>query len=100
MEDGVQLSALTELDFISRIPQGGATLYAQLEIWKAACSEHQQLQQQQSYFNGQDSIPMSDNMQTMADVQSWNSPMDCDTIDDTVKSGNYLSFRYKILYEN
>ncbi|XP_028173284.1 DNA-binding protein D-ETS-4-like [Ostrinia furnacalis] len=49
--DGAALVALTEEDFNQRAPQAGSTLYAQLEIWKAArheawrptqWSEHQQ----------------------------------------------------------
>ncbi|CAH0397367.1 unnamed protein product [Chilo suppressalis] len=49
--DGAALMALTEEDFNQRAPQAGSTLYAQLEIWKAArhepwrtsqWSEHQQ----------------------------------------------------------
>ncbi|XP_031616716.1 DNA-binding protein D-ETS-4 isoform X2 [Contarinia nasturtii] len=35
-EDGKELSRLNEIDFISRIPQAGSTLFAQLEIWKAS----------------------------------------------------------------
>ncbi|XP_052751542.1 DNA-binding protein D-ETS-4-like isoform X2 [Galleria mellonella] len=54
--DGAALVALTEDDFNQRAPQAGSTLYAQLEIWKAArheawrssqWSEQQQQQQQQ-----------------------------------------------------
>ncbi|XP_049865295.1 DNA-binding protein D-ETS-4-like isoform X2 [Pectinophora gossypiella] len=48
--NGTALVALTEEEFIQRAPQAGSTLYAQLEIWKAArheawrsqWSEHQQ----------------------------------------------------------
>ncbi|XP_013161713.1 PREDICTED: DNA-binding protein D-ETS-4-like isoform X2 [Papilio xuthus] len=37
--DGVALVALTEEEFNRRAPQAGSTLYAQLEIWKAARHE-------------------------------------------------------------
>ncbi|XP_077286772.1 DNA-binding protein Ets98B isoform X2 [Arctopsyche grandis] len=37
--DGARLAALSEQDFIQRAPQAGSTLYAQLEIWKAARQE-------------------------------------------------------------
>ncbi|XP_073967633.1 DNA-binding protein D-ETS-4-like isoform X1 [Choristoneura fumiferana] len=37
--DGAALMALTEEDFVQRAPQAGSTLYAQLEIWKAARHE-------------------------------------------------------------
>jgi len=37
--DGVALSALSEEEFQKRAPECGSTLYARLEIWKAACAE-------------------------------------------------------------
>ncbi|KAJ9579030.1 hypothetical protein L9F63_024865, partial [Diploptera punctata] len=37
--DGVALSALSEEEFQKRAPECGSTLFARLEIWKAACSE-------------------------------------------------------------
>nr|CAD7268493.1 unnamed protein product [Timema shepardi] len=37
--DGVALSSLCEEEFQRRAPQCGCTLFAQLEIWKAACQE-------------------------------------------------------------
>ncbi|KAK7868041.1 hypothetical protein R5R35_007492 [Gryllus longicercus] len=37
--DGPALAALSEHDFHQRAPQCGSTLYAQLEIWKAACQD-------------------------------------------------------------
>ncbi|XP_069675388.1 DNA-binding protein D-ETS-4 isoform X2 [Periplaneta americana] len=37
--DGVALSALSEEEFQKRAPECGSTLYARLEIWKAACTE-------------------------------------------------------------
>ncbi|XP_068907924.1 DNA-binding protein D-ETS-4 isoform X2 [Tenebrio molitor] len=37
--NGTSLAALSEEDFTRRSPQGGVILHAQLEIWKAACSE-------------------------------------------------------------
>ncbi|XP_061706247.1 DNA-binding protein D-ETS-4 isoform X2 [Cydia pomonella] len=37
--EGAALMALTEEDFNRRAPQAGSTLYAQLEIWKAASHE-------------------------------------------------------------
>ncbi|XP_066996170.2 DNA-binding protein D-ETS-4 [Anabrus simplex] len=37
--DGAALTALTEQDFQQRAPQCGSTLFAQLEIWKAACQD-------------------------------------------------------------
>lgn len=35
---GTDLLNMPEEDFVAKSPQGGMTLYAQLEIWKAACS--------------------------------------------------------------
>ncbi|GAB0086983.1 DNA-binding protein D-ETS-4 [Sergentomyia squamirostris] len=43
-EDGPGLYQMSEEEFISRAPQVGGTLYAQLEIWKAACCDAPQTQ--------------------------------------------------------
>ncbi|PNF18523.1 hypothetical protein B7P43_G09016 [Cryptotermes secundus] len=37
--DGVAFSVLSEEEFQKRAPECGSTLYARLEIWKAACTE-------------------------------------------------------------
>ncbi|XP_059622282.1 DNA-binding protein D-ETS-4 isoform X2 [Phlebotomus argentipes] len=44
MEDGPGLYQMSEEEFVRRAPQVGGTLYAQLEIWKAACSDAPQIQ--------------------------------------------------------
>uniref|UniRef100_A0A1B0DAH7 ETS domain-containing protein n=1 Tax=Phlebotomus papatasi TaxID=29031 RepID=A0A1B0DAH7_PHLPP len=44
MEDGPGLYQMSEEEFVRRAPQVGGTLYAQLEIWKAACSDAPQTQ--------------------------------------------------------
>lgn len=38
-EDGAALLNLTDEEFVKRLPQGGGTLHAQLEVWKAACCD-------------------------------------------------------------
>ncbi|KAI4462544.1 ets [Holotrichia oblita] len=37
--NGASLLSMTEDDFTKRAPQGGSMIYAQLEIWKAACMD-------------------------------------------------------------
>ncbi|XP_055384305.1 DNA-binding protein D-ETS-4 isoform X2 [Condylostylus longicornis] len=39
-EDGINLLCLTEEEFIRRVPESGATIHAQLEIWKLACCDN------------------------------------------------------------
>uniref|UniRef100_A0A1L8DI42 Putative erg n=2 Tax=Nyssomyia neivai TaxID=330878 RepID=A0A1L8DI42_9DIPT len=43
MEDGPGLYQMSEEEFVRRAPQVGGTLYAQLEIWKAACGDSPQI---------------------------------------------------------
>ncbi|XP_055694643.1 DNA-binding protein D-ETS-4 [Lutzomyia longipalpis] len=43
MEDGPGLFQMSEEEFVRRAPQVGGTLYAQLEIWKAACGDSPQI---------------------------------------------------------
>lgn len=81
-ENGVQLSRLTENDFINRIPQAGATLFAQLEIWKAACCESQQCT---NYIEQQNNLMPTMDEEMCNGQTSWNQQqqqsMDCETID-------------------
>lgn len=66
-----------------RNKQAGATLYAQLEIWKAACCDAQQI-----YFDGCNAmVPLPNNINSLNNVQSWNSPMECDSVDESFKNG-------------
>ncbi|XP_026326708.1 DNA-binding protein D-ETS-4-like isoform X4 [Hyposmocoma kahamanoa] len=71
--DGAALIALTEEEFNQRAPQAGSTLYAQLEIWKAARHEPWRPQwehQQPSPNPTPAALPSADDMSDDEDSES------------------------------
>lgn len=76
-ENGAQLSRLTEIDFVSRIPQAGATLYAQLEIWKAARCDSQYCG-----YMGMNDLMASIGHELDSTSSTWNTAMEYEPVDE------------------
>ncbi|XP_013190116.1 DNA-binding protein D-ETS-4 isoform X1 [Amyelois transitella] len=99
--DGAALVALTEEEFNQRAPQGGSTLYAQLEIWKAARHEawrtSQWPEQQASPKPTPAGLPSADDMSDDEDSESAGTS--ANTAGGKAKSGSTHIHLWQFLKE-
>lgn len=101
--DGAALIALTEEEFNQRAPQAGSTLYAQLEIWKAA--RHEQWRSQwgegpaQSSPNPTAALPSADDMSDDDDSETIAAAASSATAGGKIKTGGTHIHLWQFLKE-
>ncbi|XP_046804716.1 DNA-binding protein D-ETS-4 isoform X1 [Lucilia cuprina] len=76
LENGAELLQLTENEFVKRIPEGGSTLHAQLELWKLTCSPEYP---KSTTIN---QMQQTHNMWTSNILLAYNNSMEEDTEDE------------------